>query len=229
MQIGLIGGIGPAATDFYYRQLIRRFAQRSAPLELTIVHADTPSLLENLAKNQTNAQADIFARLTKRLAAAGAEFVAVTSIAGHFSRKEFESRSVLPVVDMIDAIDQAIARRGLKRIGILGTHKVMESRLYGGVTTATVIPPSDTEIHAVHDAYVSMAASGTVTDVQRAVFYAAAHRLIDEQNVDAIMLGGTDLALVFDKETAPFPIVDCASIHVDVIAEKALRCAATRD
>ena len=25
MQIGLIGGIGPAATDFYYRSLIEKF------------------------------------------------------------------------------------------------------------------------------------------------------------------------------------------------------------
>ena len=46
MQIGLIGGIGPAATDFYYRRLIRVFAQKKSSLELTIVHADTPTLLE---------------------------------------------------------------------------------------------------------------------------------------------------------------------------------------
>jgi aspartate/glutamate racemase len=46
MHIGLIGGIGPAATDFYYRRLISTFASRKAALELTIVHADTPTLLK---------------------------------------------------------------------------------------------------------------------------------------------------------------------------------------
>ena len=45
MHIGLIGGIGPAATDFYYRRLISTFARKKAALELTIVHADTPTLL----------------------------------------------------------------------------------------------------------------------------------------------------------------------------------------
>jgi aspartate racemase len=35
-------------------------------------------------------QAQIFARLTERLASAGAGCVAVTSIAGHFCRNEFE-------------------------------------------------------------------------------------------------------------------------------------------
>ena len=51
MQIGLIGGIGPAATDFYYRRLIATFAAQKTPLELTIAHADTPTLLGNLGRN----------------------------------------------------------------------------------------------------------------------------------------------------------------------------------
>jgi hypothetical protein len=52
MHIGLIGGIGPGATDFYYRRLISTFARKNATLELTIVHADTPTLLNNLARNE---------------------------------------------------------------------------------------------------------------------------------------------------------------------------------
>ena len=75
MHIGLIGGIGPAATDFYYRRLIATFASRNAPLELTIVHADTPTLVRNLASNDRSAQTAIYMRLSKRLAAAVAEFV----------------------------------------------------------------------------------------------------------------------------------------------------------
>jgi aspartate racemase len=46
--------------------------------------------------------------------------------------------------------------------------------------------------------------------------------LIDQEKVDAIMLGGTDLALVFNPDTAPFPLIDCAAIHVDRIAERAI-------
>src|SRR5262249_56473902 len=78
MHIGLIGGIGPAATDFYYRRLISTFASKKVPLELTIVHADTPTLLSNLTTNDAAAQVAIFTRLTNRLVAAGAECVVVT-------------------------------------------------------------------------------------------------------------------------------------------------------
>jgi aspartate racemase len=86
LQIGLIGGIGPAATDFYHRRLIGAFANLGASLELTIVHADTPTLIANLARNEAPAQAQNFAQLAYRLASAGAGFVAVTSIAGIFAR-----------------------------------------------------------------------------------------------------------------------------------------------
>ena len=37
MQIGLIGGIGPAATDFYYRSLIEKFASGEKNLDMTMI------------------------------------------------------------------------------------------------------------------------------------------------------------------------------------------------
>jgi aspartate racemase len=222
MQIGLIGGIGPAATDFYYRSLISAFAAAGTPLELTIVHADTPTLLANLSSNDTQAQIDIYKRLTDRLRTAGAASVAVTSIAGHFCIDGFKEVSPLPVVDMIAEVGAAVRKRGLKRIGIVGTRTVMESRFFGGVTSAEIVPPDGQDLNDVHEAYVAMAASGVVTDAQRKVFAAACRRLRQESGVEAIMLGGTDLALVFNEQTAGFPLVDCAAIHVEAIAGSAI-------
>ena len=222
MQIGLIGGIGPAATDFYYRRLISAFAGNNTALELTIVHADTPTLLAHLASNEAGAQIAIYKRLTDRLVAAGAGCVAVTSIAGHFCIGGFKDVSPLPVVDMIDVVSTAVTRRGLKRIGILGTRTVMETRFYGGVTSAEIVPPSGNDLDSVHDAYVAMAASGVVTAAQRAVFTAACQRLLKDRGVEAIMLGGTDLALVFSESKADFALVDCAAIHVEAIVRLAM-------
>jgi aspartate racemase len=222
MQIGLIGGIGPAATGFYHRRLIELYAKLQTSLDLTIVHADTPTLVDNLARNEAARQAQIFAHLTHRLASAGAGLVAVTSIAGHFCRDEFKALSPLPVVDLIVEVDRAVAARGTSRIGILGTRTVMESRFYGGLTGATAILPLGGDLDDVHQAYVTMAVAGVATEAQRAVFYSAGRRLIEQQGAEAIMLGGTDLALVFDERTSPFPIIDCAAIHADAIVEYAL-------
>jgi aspartate racemase len=221
MHIGLIGGIGPAATDFYYRRLIAAFAAKQAALELTIAHADTPTLLKNLTNNDRAAQAAIFTRLTKRLAAAGANCVVVTSIAGHFCIDDFKAASPLPVVDMIVEVRRAIEQRGLRRIGILGTRAVMESRFYGALPFVEIIPPSGQDLIDVHEAYVAMAAAGVVTETQRSVFDAASHRLLRDHGAQAIMLGGTDLVLVYDERTSAIPVIDCAGMHADAIVQLA--------
>jgi aspartate racemase len=67
-----------------------------------------------------------------------------------------------------------------------------------------------------------MAASGFVNEDQRSIFAVVSHRLLEDQGVDAIMLAATDLALVFNEETAEFPLVDCAGIHADAIAQLAI-------
>ncbi|MGJ4944352.1 aspartate/glutamate racemase family protein [Bradyrhizobium sp. HKCCYLS1011] len=221
MHIGLIGGIGPAATDFYYRRLISTFASRKAALELTIVHADTPTLLKNLSANDVEAQVAIYTRLTNRLVAAGAACVVVTSIAGHFCIEAFKALSPLPVVDMIPRsvrLSKNVASSGSEFSELARSWK----RFYGGVRSADIIPPSGSDLDDVHQAYVAMAASGVVTEAQRSIFNHVSRKLLDEDGAEAIMLGGTDLALVFSQDAAPFPLVDCAAIHVDAIARLAI-------
>ena len=221
MQIGLIGGIGPAATDYYYRSLITEFTNRNRALELTIVHADTPTLLNNLENNDTDAQVAIYNQLTSRLASAGANCVVVTSIAGHFCIDTFKENSPLHVIDLLTEVDEAIKSRELKRVGILGTQTVMETRFYSGISTAEVIAPNGKALNDVHAAYVAMAAAGQVTSSQRTVFDLACKKLIKGSNVDAIMLGGTDLALVYREGQTQFPVVDCAAIHIDAVVRYA--------
>jgi aspartate racemase len=186
------------------------------------VHADTPTLLSNLVRNDATAQTAIYSRLTNRLVSAGAECVSVTSIAGHFCIDDFKVLSPLPVVDMVVEVSRAIEERGLKRVGILGTRTVMETRFYGRIASAEIVPLDEADLDDVHQAYISMAASGVVTEEQRSIFRAVSHRLLENQGAEAMMLGGTDLALAFNEQTADFPLVDCAGIHADAIARLAI-------
>jgi aspartate racemase len=84
VHLGLIGGVGPAATEYYYRQLVASHTSVSRRLELTIAHADLGDLLQNLRADARHAQARVFGDIAHRLRAAGAEVVAISSIAGHF-------------------------------------------------------------------------------------------------------------------------------------------------
>jgi aspartate racemase len=101
VHIGLIGGIGPAATEFYYRGLVARHAGAAKPMELTIVHADVGELSRNAAAGDAQKQAQIFAKLVCRLASAGAQAAAITSIGGHFCVTELSALSPIPILDAI--------------------------------------------------------------------------------------------------------------------------------
>ncbi len=219
MHIGLIGGIGPAATDFYYRGLIDRHRAAGIPLECTIAHADVGTMGRNLADGRRAEQAAIFAGLIERLKKAGAKTAAVTSMGGHFCINELLPISPLPLVHGIQAVDAAIRKSGLRKIGVLGTRLVMETKLYGSVSSAELIAPDGDRFGQVGDAYSAMAGIGRVTDEQRQIFFTAGRELM-ARGAEAIMLGGTDLFLAFVGREPPFPLVDCADLHVDAIFSK---------
>jgi aspartate racemase len=220
MHIGLIGGIGPAATEFYYRGLIDRHAQSNTALDLTIVHADVREMARNLASGDARGQAQVFAPLLRRLAAAGAQLAAVTSMGGHFCIRELEPLSPLPLLNALPEVDAAIRRAELKTVGIIGTRMVMETRLYGAISSAAVVVPAGEEFEAVQQNYSAMAIAGRVNDEQRRLFFAAGERLCRDQGADAILLGGTDLFLAFRGQKCGFPVLDCADIHVEAIYRK---------
>jgi aspartate racemase len=173
----------------------------------------------NLAAGQAQKQAEIFARLVGRMKAAGAEAAAITSMGGHFCVRELEAISPLPILNGLPAVGAAVAAARYKKIGVLGTRRVMESQLYGSVPAAELIAPDGPMFDQVADSYSAMAGIGRVTDAQRQVFFEAGRKLV-ARGAEAIMLGGTDLFLAFVGQEPGFPLVDCADIHVDAIYKK---------
>ncbi len=220
MHIGLIGGIGPAATDYYYRLLINTLRARGADFDITIVHADSPLLIANQIAGREAEQADIFARLTERLALAGADTVAVTSIAGHFCIERFTELSPLPVNNLITAVRQHLREQGYMRVGSLGTEISMRTGLYGMLNGFDCIAPDEADIKVIHDHYLAMANAGRVNDDQRTAFLAAGQDMVANQGAEAILLGGTDLVLAFDGIDPGFAVIDCAKIHALDIANR---------
>jgi aspartate racemase len=222
MHIGLIGGIGPAATEFYYRGLIDRHARSNTALDVTIVHADVREMARNLANGDARKQADVFAGLIRRLAGAGAQAAAVTSMGGHFCIRELEAISPLPMLNGIPAVAAEIARKSFKTVGILGTRMVMETRLYGAITSTAVVVPEGEALDEVHKNYAEMASVGRVTDAQRRVFFTEGEKLCRKRGADVVLLGGTDLFLAFQGRDCGFPVLDSADVHVEAIYKASL-------
>src|SRR6516165_7391668 len=180
MHIGMIVGIGPAATDYYYRYLIKAFGLANRELQLTMAHADTKTLLKNQAEGNNQAQVDIYVSLADRLQKCGVERLAVTSIAGHFCIRQFMVVSPIPVIDLLDTVRREVIRRGYKRLGLLGTRVVMETRFYGALEPAQVIAPVEM-MSEVHNAYVPMATAGAATNEQRSSIAASIIACLDRE------------------------------------------------
>jgi aspartate racemase len=222
MHIGLIGGIGPAATDLYYRSLIEACKAAGTTLELTIAHADAPTLRANLTAGDAAAQAAIFDRLARRLAGAGAGCVAITSVAGHFCADAFKELSPLPVVDIREVVPRRLRQAGWRTLGVLGTRQAMTSAMYGSLSEFSLLPPDGAAVDRVHDAYVETALSGRITEANRRIFHDAGQDMV-ARGAEAVLLAGTDLFVAFEDRDAGFVTVDVALLHVDELALQAAR------
>ena len=217
MHIGLIGGIGVAATLVYYARLVAAIEALGAVPEVTIVHARAADLVRNNREDDRAAQVALYVPLLERLQAAGAECAAITSIGGHFCFEETLARSPLPLVSAIDPLDAWFADEGLSRVGLLGTRIAMASRLYGGLrqTDAVVL---EKELDTLGSTYTDTAIAGACTPEQRAYFLDAGARLVRDRGAEAVVLAGTDLGLAFDGQVTDYRVVDALDVHVDVLA-----------
>lgn len=219
MHIGLIGGIGPAATVVYYQRLCAAMAEREARLEMTIVQADIHELIANNLADRREAQAEVYARLIDRLKAAGADCAAITSLGGHFCYAETVARASLPLVSAVEPLDAFFAAEGIGCVGLLGTRVVIRTRLYGQLARTRAIALDD-EIESLGQLYQDMAVAGSCDPSTRARFLEAGQRLTD-QGAEAVVLAGTDLNLAFDGQETPYRVVDALDVHVAVLADLA--------
>jgi aspartate racemase len=202
-NLGLIGGLGPGATIHYYRELA---AVPSG--EMLIVHADMHHVLADVERGDRVALAQYFARLIERLARGGAELAAISAVTPHICIRELEKISVLPLVNVIDVVGAEIRSQGFKRVALFGTRFVIESRMFGMLDGIEVFVPE--QVEAIHSAYMQIVAGGTERRITLS-------RIARELPVDAIVLAGTDLSLVFDESNTEFPNVDCAKVHIQAI------------
>lgn len=219
MHLGLIGGIGVAATVVYYQRLVPAIEALGTVPEITIVHADVHELLRHNLADERQAQARVYARLIDRLRDAGADCAAITSLGGHFCFEETLPLSSLPLVSAVEPLDEAFAAEGLDAVGLLGTEVVMRTRLYGQLKQTRSVA-LDGELDALGKAYTDMAIAGVCSESERRFFVDAGQRLVDA-GADAVVLAGTDLGLAFAGRDVGYRVIDALDVHVDLLARLA--------
>lgn len=214
-KLGLIGGLGVGATIHYYEALAGAARKAGFVLPLVIAHADVDRVLADVAQKKFDALAAYLAQHADALAAAGATFGAIASVTPHICFAATAAQTSLPLISIVEATAREIERRGLRRVAVFGTRFTIENDFFGGLPGVEVVRPQDIDI--VHQSYISLVAAGKGSAAAESALREVAQTLIRNEKVEAILLAGTELALVFSEETAGFPVLDCGRAHRDAI------------
>jgi aspartate racemase len=217
--LGLVGGLGVGATTYYYRSLAKAHAARGMALDLVIAHAETEVVFEFVRVGDRVGLAGYLAAFAARLKAAGAELIAIPAITPHFCERELSALSPLPIVSIFAPLQKEIASRKIARVAVFGTRFAIESQLFGRVNDVEFCHPLPDEVRFIHQTYTELAQQGKGTEEQWLGLTRLARTLRRRNKVDAILMAGTDLTLLFNEANTNFPHIDCAALHIQQILD----------
>jgi aspartate racemase len=223
-KLGIIGGTSWSSTALYYEHINRGVAKRLGGLHsarLVIDSLDLAPFAEMELSGDWDGVAEVTLDAARRLEAAGAEGVIITSNTGHKVYDAVAPKIGVPMLHIGDATADKLVADGRKRIALLGTRFTMlephvRSRLEGrGIS---IVPIDDASIKEVDRIiFEELAAGRVVRDSQRKL-----KTLITElakQRVQAVVLGCTELVLAVDTRANVLPVYDTTEIHARACVE----------
>jgi len=220
-HVGLIGGLGVGAAVIYYRAIAAALADRGTAPRITIVHAHAPTVLAHVAAGRIDELADYLAGFVAELRGVGTELIAMCAVTPHVVVGPLTKRNSVPIVDMLKVTAQGLHERGFSRIALFGTRFTIETELFGALDAFEVIPPRPQEIDEIHRVYLELATAGRTSAANVEALREIGRAIQRRDRVDAVVLAGTDLNLIFDEASAGFPAFDCASAHISTILDRA--------
>jgi len=223
--VGIVGGLGPESTIDYYRRILDAWARHDPSTAPSIV-IDSLDVQRGLylAEHDRAALTEYLLASLRRLAGAGVDFAAITANTPHLVFDELAGRSPVPLLSIVEVCAHEARERGLRRLGLLGTRFTMEAAFYPAVCArygVTVVAPRDADRDWAHQRYVGELLKGEFRDDTRLGFIALVSRLRDQEHIDGVILGGTELPLLLSTpHIAGLPALDTTALHVSAIVRR---------
>ena len=217
--LGLIGGLGPGATVFYYCELIAAIERLGLAPRLLIAHADINRVYATVTANDLDGLAHYFAGLTSGMQAGGAEFTAIVAATPHICAPQLARLSPLPLIDMISVVETALRTRKLTRLALLGTRFTIETRMFGRLGDIDIVMPGPDEIEKIHAIYTEVVGGRAIPE-HIVELRRLAELFVKRDHAQAVLIAGTDLSPLMTGDGGGVPLIDCARIHIDAIAQR---------
>jgi aspartate racemase len=228
--LGMIGGTGPESTIEYYRRLIAAYHARVSEIgapPIIINSIDNKNLVKWFTAGELARVIDFLAAEIERLARAGADFALIAAVTPHLGFDKLEQRASIPLLSIVEATADAATKAGLRRLALFGTRFTMEAALFPEAFAQrgmAIVVPNEKEGEFIHEKYMGELFVGQILDETRTAFFDIVETLKQRNNVDGLILGGTELSLILREPTAAgLPVLDTTQIHVEAAIERMLR------
>jgi len=225
--LGLLGGMSWQSTVPYYQLINQRVAERLGgyhSARLLLFSVDFADLERRMHAGQWSEAGELLADAARRLETAGAELIVLCTNTLHRVAPSIERALRVPFLHVVDVTSRAIAAAGLRRVGLLATRFTMEDGFYverlaaRGVEAVVPEPP---EREALHRIIFDELVHGRVSETARRTVREIALQLV-QRGAGGVILGCTELGMVFSSGDAPFPVFDTTVLHARAAADRAL-------
>lgn len=227
-KIGLVGGTGPESTVMYYKELNSKIDEATGGKNMPEIVIDSVNFRkawELVSTEQYKELADYLSEKVNNLAKAGAEIITLTAATMHIVFDEIENDTKISLVSIPKAICDEVLEKGYKKVGLLGTIFTMEQdfmkkdlRMAG----IDVVVPDKVDREMVAKKIFDELEFGVVKESTLQEFNAIIAKMQNEHQIEAVVLGCTELPLILNDENCVLPCLDSVAIHIKKLIELGL-------
>ena len=224
-KFGLVGGMGPESTIPYYHDIVYGVQEALRELifpELSIESVNVFEVLRLCGEKQYDKLTEYLLGAINNLAKSGADFAALSANTPHIVFDKLKEQSPIPLISIVEATCEEAKLRGLKKIGLLGTIFTMTGEFFKAPFVKNgiqIIVPTESEIELVNDKISTELELGIVKEETLLFFQKVISRMKNEDGIEAIVLGCTELPLLLNDEVSPVLCLDTMQIHVRSIVK----------
>ena len=224
-KFGLVGGMGPESTIPYYHDIVYGVQEALGELifpELSIESVNVFEVLRLCGEKQYDKLTEYLMGAINNLAKSGADFAALSANTPHIVFDKLKEQSPIPLISIVEATCEEAKLRGLKKIGLLGTIFTMTGEFFKAPFVKNgiqIIVPTESEIELVNDKISTELELRIVKEETLLFFQKVISRMKNEDGIEAIVLGCTELPLLLNDEVSPVLCLDTMQIHVRSIVK----------
>ncbi|MDE5782527.1 MAG: amino acid racemase [Lachnospiraceae bacterium] len=225
-KLGLVGGMGPESTIPYYHDIVygvqERVGKNYFP-NLTVESVNVFDVLRLCGEQKYDELTDYLFEAIENLVRSGADFAVLSANTPHIVFDRLQELSSIPLISIIESTCKEAEKRNLKKIGLLGTIFTMTEDFFKqpfSRKNIKIVVPSDMEMDYINQKISSELEHGIIKKDTLESFKKIISRMQTEENIEAIILGCTELPLLLNDKESPVPCLDTMKIHIhDIINE----------